>query len=310
MKFTFSFLLILLTITACNPSFHRQKHTNFGHVKALKLKEGNIAIAELSEVDPNSNNEALKLVAENVNKPAIVSDSSVLQAEDILFSAGKVFPDTLLIQPKDSLKTSVLTTADSLSSEHYVWQLKREAKRNFFIGMAEIAVGVLAFLFLPYWMPVLVIHCVAGVILLLIASHKASKANTLIEEPGKYKNPAGKHKFSLTLMHLSNVGYVLLLLGLMLSAGLIATALTATLVYVILALVVLYIICVPLVMIALVLLLIAGIKGRNYTREENLQWVDTDSGPSVRWYNAINWSIIAVAFTGAVVWFSKVFSEE
>lgn len=38
MKLTF-FLFISLLIAACQPGFHRQKYTNFGHRHSVKLKE-------------------------------------------------------------------------------------------------------------------------------------------------------------------------------------------------------------------------------------------------------------------------------
>lgn len=222
-----------------------------------------------------------------------------------------VYPDTSqkVSEPLPADTTvKQLTAADTTQALLYARQLKREAVRNFAIGAAEIAVGILSVFLLPYWLPILIVHVLLALVLFIIAIHKINKAKDVAQDPGKHPLPVKDNLATdSAIAPLSIIGYALLVLA-VLAILLLVFAIVDPLWFLILLIVLFYVITLPLTAIALVLITIAAVKGRNRARKDNLLGVRPTATVTV--FNAINWSIIGIAFTAIVISISERFKPK
>ncbi len=292
MRFAFFLYLVFVTVTACNPVFHQQKHTRFGHIKALKFS------CEHSEEVKNT-------ALESEAVPVLSRETKSVMLQDSVFTTDMSLAqiEAELLCKKDSLNFSKIEELanpeliDSVDTQNYVEVLKDERNSNIILsGLSLIA---LVLTLLNGFLPMIILFTVLLLLCLLLVLLKQRRYSKILQSvrtgeplPERYKNPKDKIRYSKdhrrSMKILTIVATVISVLTLLVS-------LLLYLISIIIPTITFGWTVIPMVIIA-VLLIFSIVAGINYNRGQKLRGLEADG--TVVGINIWNWlMIISLAIT-------------
>lgn len=184
------FLLLSLLVAACQPGFHRQKHTNFGHLKKSQLLNP-VGTQETSDLK-ETGKIYVAGVAETVTPEYLpAEDSTEMRATVVIAPLENEINPTELIHFKAEMPQDSVQVADITN---YRETLKFERDSNAIAGSLFMVLLVLTII--NGYLPAILFLSACTFVFVLLLLVKQMKYNRVLHDPAGNPNPKDKRRFS------------------------------------------------------------------------------------------------------------------
>lgn len=286
MKLTFFFLISFL-ITACQPGFHRQKYTNFGHLKKSRL------LNPVSDPEVGDLKETTQIYLADAAATVIPEDLPAKDTAETRETVVISYPEheTNSTGPIDCKAETPQDPIQIADITNYRKTLKFERDSNAIAGSFFMILLVLTII--NGYLPAILFLAACTFIFLLLFVVKQLKYNRVLHDPAGNPNPKDKRRFS---KDNSRAVKILNLLALIIS-GFTAAAAAFTLALSFLVGTISLTWTIFPFGVVLVLLIFSAILCRNHNRGLRLRGLETDSyiiGMNVNsWVMMFLWGFLA-----------------